>query len=701
MVTAISTWYLLGQAQAQATLLRDLLAWLLATLGVIAFSELGIALVNWASTRLVAPNPLPRLDYSKGIPAAARSLVVVPSMIGSAEAVDALVEGLEVRFLANRDPHLHFALLTDFLDADAAVLPGDDALLAHARRQEEGLNARYAPGRDDLFFLFHRPRLWNARERTWMGLERKRGKLAALNALLRGGARDAFLAVVGDTAVLQGVRYVITLDTDTRLPRDAARELVGTLSHPLNRACHDPRGRRVARGYGILQPSVGNSMGEGRSTRYARMYGSEDGIDPYSRTVSDVYQDLFGEGSFIGKASTTSMLRVRVAGAFPGEPHPQPRLLEGCYARAGLVSDVRLFEDYPARYAADVKRRHRWIRGDWQLLPWVLPWVPRAGGGHARNPLSWLSRGKLLDNLRRSLVPVAALALLVLGWTLLPQPLAWTLALLGLWALPVLVPALWDLVARPADMTPEAHLVQSAKSTARQLQRAATTLACLPYEAGFSLDAILRSLWRVAVSRRHLLQWNPSSEVERQLGSGLGAELRGMWFAPAFSASVAVMLWRVNPAALWTAIPLLLAWAASPLLMAWLGRAPRQRRTDLSQAQLAFLGRLARRTWAFFEVHVRAEDHWRRRTHPEHPALVSRAAPRRPYRPVAAGQPAAYDFGYLQCRALLERTRNVCDTLEALPRHRGISTTGTTGHARAAAAALHLDGRQRNLAATC
>ncbi|MBJ7574782.1 glucoamylase family protein [Luteimonas sp. MC1828] len=674
VLAAVSTWCLLAQAQEQVALLPSALVWLLGILGVIAFSELGIALVNWTSTRLVAPNPLPRLDYSKGIAPDARSLVVVPGMIGSEDAVDALVEGLEVRFLANRDPHLHFALLTDFLDADSAVLPGDDALLAHAMRQVEGLNARYAPGRDDLFFLFHRPRVWNARERTWMGLERKRGKLAALNALLRGGTQDAFLAVVGDTAVLQGVRYVITLDTDTRLPRDAARGLVGTLAHPLNAARFDGQRHRVARGYGILQPSVGNSMGGGRSTRYARMYGSEEGIDPYSRTVSDVYQDLFGEGSFIGKGIyDVDAFEYALQGRFPENRILSHDLLEGCYARAGLVSDVRLFEEYPSRYAADVKRRHRWIRGDWQLLPWVLPWVPRAGGGLERNPLSWLSRGKLVDNLRRSLVPVAATALLVLGWALLPQPLAWTLALLGLWLLPVLVPALWDLLARPADMTPEAHLVQSAKSTIRQLQRAATTLACLPYEAGFSLDAIMRSLWRITVSRRHLLQWNPSSEVERQLGSGIGAELRGMWFAPAFSAAVASVLWRVNPGALWTAAPLLLLWASSPLLMAWLGRPPSQRRTDLSRAQLAFLGRLARRTWAFFEVHVRAEDHWLPPDNiQEHPALVvaRRTSPTNIGLSLLANL-AAYDFGYLQVGGLLERTRNVLDTLDVLPRHRG------------------------------
>lgn len=648
--------------------------WLPILLGAIAFSELGIALINWAATVLVAPKPLPRLDFSEGIPAASRSLVVVPSMIGSLDAVDALVEGLEVRFLANRDPHLHFALLTDFLDADEPTLPGDEALLAHAVWQVQRLNARYAPERGDLFFLFHRPRLWNPREGKWMGYERKRGKLAALNQLLRGGARDAFLEVVGNSEILANVRYVITLDTDTRLPRDAAREFVGTLAHPLNRARFDESRRLVTRGYGILQPSVGSSMSGRRGSRYARMYGSEAGIDPYTRTVSDVYQDLFGEGSFVGKGIyDVDAFEYALDGRFPENRVLSHDLLEGCYTRAGLVSDVRLFEDYPSRYAADVKRRYRWIRGDWQLLPWLLPWVPRMQGRYERNPLSWLSRGKLLDNLRRSLVPVAATVLLVMGWAMLPQPLAWTAWVLGLWLMPVLVPACWDIVTKPVDMTLETHLVQVGKSIARQLQRAVVNLACLPYEAFFSLGAIARSLWRMTISRRHLLQWNPSSEVERSLGSGAGAELRSMWFAPVFAVAVIALLWRINPPSLWVAGPFLVLWLSSPLLMAWLGRPPTQRRASLSQTQLAFLGRLARRNWSFFETYIRAEDHWLPPDNiQEHPALVvaRRTSPTNIGLSLLANL-SAYDFGYLQAGGLIERTRLVLATLETMPRHRG------------------------------
>ena len=647
---------------------------LLAALAFVAFSELGIHLVNWLATVLIAPKPLPRLDYSKGLPSNARSLVVVPTMLGDIDAIDRLVEGLEVRFLANRDAYLHFALLTDFLDADQQTLPGDDALVAHAARQIERLNGRYAGGRGDVFFLFHRPRVWNAQERKWMGHERKRGKLAALNRLLRGGSHEAFSQVAGNTDALVNVRYVITLDTDTRLPRDAAREFIATLAHPLNQARFDERRKRVTRGYGILQPSVGSGMSERRGSRYARMFGSEAGIDPYTRTVSDVYQDLFAEGSFVGKGIyDVDAFEHALADRLPDNRVLSHDLLEGCYARAGLISDVRLFEDYPSRYAADVKRRYRWIRGDWQLLPWLLPWVPRMRGGFERNPLSWLSRGKLLDNLRRSLVSPAALALLVWGWASLPQPLAWTLWLLALWLAPMLVLAGWELTRRPVDMALETHLVQVGSSLARQLQRAWVTLACLPFEAFFSLGAIARTLWRMTISHRRLLQWNPSSEVERSLGDRFGAELRDMWFAPVFAVAVAVMLARVQPASLWIAAPLLASWLIAPGLMAWLGRPPKQRRAGLSQTQLRFLGRLARRTWAFFEVHIREEDHWLPPDNfQEHPAPVvaRRTSPTNIGLSLLANL-SAYDLGYVQAGALIERTRLALATLETLPRHRG------------------------------
>ncbi len=651
---------------------------LLGALCVIAFSDLGVTLVNWLATLLATPRALPRLDYSKGIPSDARTIVVVPSMFGSAAMVQDLVEAMEVRFLANRDSNLNFALLTDFFDAAQATLPGDDALLEKARDEIEALNKRHASANGDndgdIFFLFHRPRTWNPRERVWMGHERKRGKLAALNAFLRGGAHDAFLVVVGDTTALGNVRYVITLDTDTQLPRDAARELVGTLAHPLNRAGFDEQRQVVVRGYGILQPRVGISMSGQCRSWYARLYGSEPGIDPYTRAVSDVYQDLFAEGSYVGKGIyDVDAFEHALAGRMPDDSILSHDLLEGCYARAGLVSDVQLYEDYPSRYAIDVKRRHRWIRGDWQLLPWIWPWLRRSDGRRERNPLSMLSRGKLVDNLRRSLVPAAMTTLLVLGWLAAPHAPAWTLWVLAILLIPPLLASLTDLVKQPPDLPLHAHLQQAMAATLRNFARVPLTIACLPYEAFFSLDAIARTLWRMVVSRRRLLQWSPSSEVERTLGDGPLTALRTMWFAPVFAITVGVAVASQQPAALPLAIPILVAWLASPLLMWWLGRPRVRAAAALSQDQLKFLRRLSRRTWAFFETHVTAADHWLPPDNvQEHPTLVvaRRTSPTNIGLSLLSDL-AAYDFGYLPVGKLIERCANTLRTLELMPRHRG------------------------------
>ena len=668
LLAVLATWGLLATGSGEVP------TWLAALLGLLVFSELGIVLVNWTATVLVAPKPLPKLDFSEGIPAACATVVAVPSMLSSTDGIDVLVEALEVRFLANRDPQLRFVLLTDFLDAAEAQLPTDDALLAHAVLRIEGLNQRYASERGDRFYLLHRPRQWNPSEGVWMGHERKRGKLAALNALLRHGDGSAFMCIVGDAEVLRGVRYVITLDSDTQLPRDAARAFVATLAHPLNRPRFDPTLQRVVEGYGILQPSVGTSLGRRRTSRFARMFGSEPGIDPYTRMVSDVYQDLFDEGSFVGKGIyDVDAFEHALEGRLPENRILSHDLLEGCYARAGLVSDVRLYEDYPERYAADAKRRARWIRGDWQLLPWLMPWTPRPGSGWERNRLSLLSRGKLLDNLRRSLVPPAALVLLVAGWLYADNPAAWTVWVLALWFAPPLIGMLRDALSVPDDTPLEAHYIKVGRGTLQSLLRAATQIACLPYEALLAGGAVLRTLWRMAITRRHLLQWNPSSEVERRLGGDRGAEWRvmapGSLLALALVAVVAVL----RPQALPLALPFLLAWTFAPALMAWLGRPPAEIVAELSGTQRAFLGRLARRTWSFFQAWVREQDHWLPPDNiQEHPALVvaRRTSPTNIGLSLLANL-SAWDFGYLQQGAVAERTALAFGTLDQLPRHRG------------------------------
>ena len=411
-----------------------------------------------------------------------------------------------------------------------------------------------------------------------MGYERKRGKLADLNWLLRLGpdadTSERFSLVVGAIAILANVKYVITLDTDTQLARDSAWQFVGAMAHPLNRACYDPDKQRVVSGYGILQPRVAVSLSGADRSLYARLCSSEPGIDPYTRAVSDVYQDLFGEGSFIGKGIyEVDAFERALDGRFPDNRILSHDLLEGCYARSGLLSDMQLYEEYPSRYSEDVSRRHRWIRGDWQIAQWLTPAVPGLDGRLQRNPLTLLSRWKIGDNLRRSLAPAALTLLLLLGWTVLPSAWFWTVAVLGIILIPSLIASTWHVLLKPADVPLTQHLAAAASSTGLGLVQGLFTLTCLPYEAFYSLDAIVRTAWRLLVSHRGLLEWNPSSGSESAKDATLADSYRTMWIAPVLAAArQCCSLAFVRPTAFLTAAPILALWLASPAVAWWISR---------------------------------------------------------------------------------------------------------------------------------
>ena len=640
-------------------------------LAVLAASHFAVTLVNWLATLLATQHALPRMDFGAGIPAEFRALVVVPTLLSSDQGIEDLVEALEVRFLANQDENLHFGLLTDWRDAPAESLAEDAALLLLAARRIEELNRKYAGAAADRFFLFHRPRCWNAQERLWMGYERKRGKLADLNAFLRGAAKDRFALVIGATEVLCNAKYVITLDTDTQLPRDSARQFVGAMAHPLNRARYDEERRRVCDGYAILQPRLAASLSSTNRSRYARLCGSEPGIDPYTRAVSDVYQDLFAEGSFIGKGIyDIDAFERALKGRLPENRILSHDLLEGCYARAGLLSDVQLFEEYPSGYGADVSRRQRWIRGDWQIAQWLLPQVPGGGAGRERNPLSALSQWKLFDNLRRSLVPGALTLLLLCGWTVSPAAAFWTLAVLAIVLIPPLLASALELIRKPDDVPLGQHLSSSMRSAGRHIAQAAFTLACLPYEAFFSLDAIVRSATRILLTHRRLLEWSPSNEPGR---ADFVALCGAMWIAPAIAAAAAAWLAAASPATLPIAGPILCLWFASPALAWWLSRPLARPEARLTVEQLLYLRKLARKTWAFFETFVGPDEQW---LPPDNfqeyrgAVVAHRTSPTNMGLALLANL-TAYDFGYLPAGPLLERSANALRTMAALERHQG------------------------------
>ncbi len=651
--------------------------WMFALMGglaVVGASHLAAALVNWLATFLATPHLLPRMDFSQGIPPESRTLVVIPTMLASAQGVEDLVEGLEVRFLGNRDANLHFALLTDFRDAHTETMPEDEPLLRLARDRIGALNAQYESAPGDRFFLFHRPRVWNPQERTWMGYERKRGKLEELNALLRHGKADGFSLVVGEPAVLSNVTYVITLDTDTQLPRDSAWQCVGAMAHPLNRPRYDETRRRVCEGYGILQPRVAVSLPGTNWSWYARLYGSEPGIDPYTRAVSDVYQDLFHEGSYIGKGIyDVEAFEQALAGRFPENLILSHDLVEGCYARSGLLSDVQVYEEYPSTYPADVSRRRRWIRGDWQVLRWAFPSVPGPSACRQRNPLSLLSRWKILDNVRRSLVPSALTLMFLVTWTVASPLWLSTLAVMGIILIPPWLASLLELFRKKPDVLLRQHLAAVGRSAGRHCAQAAFTLACLPYEAVFSLEAIARTVGRLLITRTGLLEWNPSGNPDRQSSSNLVAFCRTMWAAPVLAMAASLQLALVRPAALEAAGPLLGLWFAAPVIAWWLSRPLARRAAKLTGDQTVFLRTLSRKIWAFFETFVGPEDHWLPPDNVQESPVAAvghRTSPTNMGLALLANL-TAHDFGYIGTGQLLDRTAKALETMQGLERHHG------------------------------
>jgi cellobiose phosphorylase len=638
-------------------------------------SQLAVALMNWLSTLLVKPSLLPRMDYSAGIPEDCRTMVVVPTMLSSVAGADRLIETLEIHHLANRDQNLHFALLTDFRDAPAEAQPGDEILRQRARAGIESLNNKYSSAGQNLFFLFHRPRRWNAGENLWMGYERKRGKLMAFNALLRGGARDCFSEIVGETAILSEIKYVITLDTDTQLPREAARQLVGTMAHPLNRPVFDDARGVVREGYSILQPRVGVSLPSARRSWFVRLFAGDAGIDPYTREVSDVYQDVFREGSFIGKGIyDVDAFQRAMAGRFPENTILSHDLLEACHARSALVCDVEFYEEFPSRYNVDMDRRYRWIRGDWQITQWLLPRVPGPDARRIANPLSVLSQWKIFDNLRRSLVPLALLVLLLGSWLLVPELGGLGLLLVvGIIALPGVLAALVNALRKPHDLPWTMHLREVAGSGARQLGQIFLTLAFLAYDAFISVDAIGKTLVRLLVTRKRLLEWQTSSDSERTTRADLADFYATMWIAPGVALAAGLFLVMRHPAQLIFALPLLLVWLAAPWIAWWISQPIESATPDLSPTQLVFLRRIARLTWHFFDTFVCALENW---LPPDNfqeipaPTIATRTSPTNMGLALLANL-AARDFGYLPVGGLIERTQATLTTMQRLDRHRG------------------------------
>ncbi len=653
-------------------------AWLLllAALGAIPVIDVAVALVNRAVTRGLAATLLPGLALRNGLPEECRTLIAVPILLGTRAAIEEQIERLEIHYLSSPDDQLHFALLSDWKDAPAEHADGDEELLQAAALGVAMLNERHgAAAGGQRFLLLHRRRMWNHGEHCWMGWERKRGKLHELNRLLRGAIDTSFISRPGLGPVPPDVCYVLTLDADTRLTREAAHRLIGKMAHPLNRPVFDAASGRVTEGYAVLQPRVTFSLPVGReSSPFQRVFSGATGIDPYAAAVSDVYQDLLGEGSYAGKGIyDVDAFEAALAGRVPENSLLSHDLFEGIFARAGLASDIEVVEDFPVRYDVAALRQHRWVRGDWQLLPWLLG-RRHAGGARTSSRLTVIGRWKMLDNLRRSLSAPASVAALLAGWLLpLNAALMWTCFVLVAVALPHVLPLAAAIVPRHAGITARSHLRALRIDIWMALSQIALLTVFLAHQAWLMGDAICRTLHRLYVSHRHLLEWMPAEQVQASAGGGLRRfywRMRGSWLI----AIAAVSFGLAGGATFWIAAPFVALWIAAPAFAWRVSRVPAPgRRTALAPADVASLRRIARRTWRYFETFVTAEDHM---LPPDNFQEDPRAVVAHRTSPTNIGlyllsAVAARDFGWNGTLDTVERIEATLATLRRLQKFRG------------------------------
>jgi hypothetical protein len=654
----------LGSLAAPGPLLLAILVLLLPC------SQIAVELMNYFTTLLVPVQFLPKLDFSEGIPDDCVTIVAVPALLFSERQVRRLVEHLEVRFLGNRDRNLHLALLTDLPDCKEQARE-DDPLVALCAELISKLNEKYSDQGRGSFLLLHRHRTYNSRERMWMGWERKRGKLMEFAKLLRR-ENDSFPVKIGDLRLLPRVRFVITLDADTELPRAAAHRMIGTLAHPLNQAVVDGKRNIVVSGYGILQPRVGVSVQSAARSRLANIFSGERGLDIYTRAVSDVYQDLYGEGIFTGKGicEVETLLRA-LDHRFPDNALLSHDLIEGVYARTGLASDIELIDDYPSHYSAYSRRKHRWIRGDWQLAEWLLPRVPGATGHRVPNPLSLVSRWKIFDNLRRSLIEPATFLLLILAWLVLPgSPLRWTIAAIVLMFAPSWFPfwlpllqSAWKRNLAIARRRLSALLTANAAVLLR--------LTFLAHQTLLSLDAVARVLARRLVTRRGLLEWETAAEAELCNGRRTVVDLYLRWI-PAVAIPLGLLLWMHRPAALLAAAPILLLWAGSNPISKWLNQPPRTAHYEISADDRLLLRQIALRTWRYFAEYSNQQRHWLipDNVQEDPPRIAERTSPTDLGLLLNARQ-VACALGFLALPEFADLTLRTLGTIETLPKYQG------------------------------
>jgi len=642
---------------------------------LIPASDLSNNIVQWLVTHITTPFLLAKKEFKGRVPDDCRTIITVHTIFKDKEAIRKAIELLEVRFLGNEDPNISFALLADLHDANQEVLPQDKELITYAADLMRGLNEKYLPDQSERFYLLFRKRQWNASEGRYMGWERKRGKVMEFNSLLSGSTDTSFTVHVGDRSALTGTAYVITLDVDTQLPRGTAKKLIAAISHPLNEPVFDEQKNIVVEGYSVIQPRVGVALTSANKSRFSRIFTGHSGLDPYTQTISDVYQDLFQEGSYVGKAIyNVAAFERALKDRVPENALLSHDLFEGVFSRVALATDIELFDEFPGRYDVYAKRQHRWVRGDWQLIRWIGRYVPDKDGKSYRNPISYLGLWKLVDNLRRSLLAPACFLVLWLAWLILPgSPAVWSLIILTVIAFPVYANLANVLLIPPLGLSMSSYVKGVGKDFIKNSQQALYAVSFLAYQAFSMLHAITITLYRVYISKTHLLEWETAYYSERSLKGDLRGFISQM--APALLLTLIVLLSLVlfNPVSLWYATPFILLWLISPALAYYASKPFVPSSQKISSEDKDYLSQIAWDTWAYFEDHITEERNY---LVPDNLQLVPKRVVAERASPTNISLSltsiiSAYDFGYIPAASVVEHFERIIKTLVRLEKFNG------------------------------
>jgi len=652
--------------------------WCLLVLGIlvlIPIASLVLGTSNWVITRLFRPCHIPKLELKDGIPKELRTMVVIPTLLTSEKRVHELVEQMEVFYLANQEEHLHFALLGDFKDSPEEETQDGDKIIATAVKAIEELNQRYSHERKDIFFYFHRYKQWNPAQESWMGWERKRGALVEFNRLLMGDKNTSFSVQVGDLSILPEIKYIITLDADTQLPRDAAKRLIGAMAHPLNHPVLNEEGTRVIDGYGLMQPRIGVAVDSACRSFFALTFSGQRGIDPYTTAVSDVYQDLFCEGIFTGKGIYDLRVFHRILDqAIPENTVLSHDLLEGSYVRTGLVTDIELIDGYPSNYISYSMRLHRWVRGDWQLIPWLFHRVKNARNQVVQNPLPAIAKWKILDNMRRSLLAPNLFLLFILGIGILPgHPLLW----IGLAVLTLVFPLVTDLVGSMISRYQRTYgsrrfsdIIFDAKGLMWQIL---LSFVFLPYQSYLMADAILRTLVRVFITKRNMLEWVTAADAEKKFKGTVKDFWSKMMPAPVIALVFFFGVAYFYPELILVASFFAPVWIASPWVAYRISLPKQKHIPDLPEEQIEKLRLIARKTWRYFEDFVGPEDHWLPPDNYQQDPPVGVAHRTSPTNIglLLASILAARDLGYIGTKTAVDSIERTISTMEKMEKWHG------------------------------